>query len=76
MKMAKTCLLDMKPFSTSRILRLSKGSMYFFSFSWGGAVSGVTKGSPRGAPKGSQGDPERLLKGSPPMGNEWNPEKS
>ena len=34
LKMAKTCLLDMKPFSTSRILRLSRGSMYFFSFSW------------------------------------------
>lgn len=34
LKMAKTCLLDMKPFSTSRILRLSRGSIYFFSFSW------------------------------------------
>lgn len=33
LKMANTCLLDMKPFSTSRILRLSSGSMYFFSFS-------------------------------------------
>lgn len=33
LKMAKTCLVDMNPFSTSRILRLSRGSMYFFSFS-------------------------------------------
>ena len=34
LKMAKTCLADMKPFSTSRSFRLSKGSMYFFSFSY------------------------------------------
>lgn len=27
-------MLDMKLFSTSRTFRLSKGSMYFFSFSW------------------------------------------
>ncbi|TNN73812.1 hypothetical protein EYF80_016020 [Liparis tanakae] len=30
---AKMCLLDMKPFSTSRSFRLSTCSMYFFSFS-------------------------------------------
>lgn len=34
LKMAKTCLLDMNPFSTSLIFRLSRGNMYFFSFSW------------------------------------------
>ena len=33
LKRAKMCLLDMKPFSTSRNFRLSTESMYFFSFS-------------------------------------------
>lgn len=33
LKRAKMCLLDMKPFSTSRSFRLSTCSMYFFSFS-------------------------------------------
>ena len=33
LKRAKMCLLDMKPFSTSRNFRLSTDSMYFFSFS-------------------------------------------
>lgn len=35
LKMANMCLLDMKLFSTSLTFRLSKGSMYFFSFSCG-----------------------------------------
>lgn len=34
LKIAKTNLLDMKPFSTSLSFKLSRGSMYFFSFSW------------------------------------------
>lgn len=33
LKTPNTCLVDMKPFSTSLSLRLSRGSMYFFSFS-------------------------------------------
>lgn len=33
LKSAKMCLLDIKLFSTSRTFRLSKGSIYFFSFS-------------------------------------------
>lgn len=33
LKRANICLLDMKPFSTSRSFRLSTCSMYFFSFS-------------------------------------------
>lgn len=34
LKIAKTNLLDMKPFSTSLSFKLSRRSMYFFSFSW------------------------------------------
>lgn len=41
LKRAKMCLLDMKPFSTSRSFRLSTDSMYFFSFSWGGRGEGT-----------------------------------
>lgn len=33
LKMAKMCFVDIKPFSTSLIFRLSRGNMYFFSFS-------------------------------------------
>lgn len=33
LKIAKMCFVDIKPFSTSLIFRLSRGSMYFFSFS-------------------------------------------
>lgn len=34
LKIAKMCLLDIKLFSTSLTFRLSKGSIYFFSFSY------------------------------------------
>lgn len=43
LKMAKTCLLDMKPFSTSLSFKLSRGSMYFFSFSWQNTQTGPIK---------------------------------
>lgn len=33
LKIAKMCFVDIKPFSTSLSFRLSKGSIYFFSFS-------------------------------------------